>query len=82
VLADPDGREAQRLGAVTSGHVLLYDRAGQLLFTGGITGARGHEGDNAGGESVIRLIAGRGGARHHTLIYGCSIRASQVASGQ
>jgi hypothetical protein len=82
VLADPDGREAQRLGAVTSGHVLLYDRAGQLLFTGGITGARGHEGDNVGCESVIRLIAGRGGARHHMLIYGCSIRASQVASGQ
>ena len=56
VLADPEGREAQRFGAVTSGHVLLYDRAGQLLFSGGITGSRGHEGDNAGCDSVIRLL--------------------------
>jgi hypothetical protein len=58
VRADPEGREAQRFGAVTSGHVLLYDRAGQLLFTGGITGSRGHEGDNAGCDRVIRLLTG------------------------
>jgi hypothetical protein len=58
VRADPEGREAQRFGVVTSGHVLLYDRAGQLLFTGGITGSRGHEGDNAGCDSIIRLLTG------------------------
>ena len=55
-LADPEGREAQRFGAVTSGHVLLYDRTGQLMFTGGITGSRGHVGDNAGCDRVIRLL--------------------------
>jgi hypothetical protein len=59
VRADPDGREAQRFGVVTSGHVLLYDRAGQLRFSGGITASRGHEGDNTGCDSVIRLLTGR-----------------------
>jgi hypothetical protein len=56
VLADPEGREAQRFGAVTSGHVFLYDRAGNLLFTGGITGSRGHPGDNTGSDTLIRLL--------------------------
>jgi hypothetical protein len=78
VLADPDGREARRLGVMTSGHVLLYDRAGRLLFTGGITGSRGHEGDNVGCESVIRLLRGEGGARHRNDIFGCSVRSGQT----
>src|SRR5205823_11953618 len=56
VLADPDGREAQRFGIVTSGHVLLFDRGGQLLFSGGITGSRGDAGDNAGCDSVLWLL--------------------------
>ena len=38
----------QRFGAETSGQTLLYDRDGRLLFSGGTTGSRGHDGDNAG----------------------------------
>jgi hypothetical protein len=82
VLADPDGREAQRFGAVTSGHVLLYDGAGKLLFTGGITGSRGHAGDNAGCDSVIRLLTRGGPAPRHALVYGCRIRVDSVGSGK
>jgi hypothetical protein len=93
VIPDPEGREAQRFGAVTSGDVRLYDRAGQLLFTGGITGSRGHVGDNAGCDSVIRLLtcgAGDGAAkapralaaRPHTFVYGCPIRADGIGSGK
>lgn len=74
VLADPEGREAQRFGAVTSGHVLLFDRAGHRLFSGGITGSRGHVGENSGCESVIRLLTGGGAARRQTTVFGCSIR--------
>jgi hypothetical protein len=72
VLTDPEGREAQRFGAVTSGHVLLYDRAGQLLFTGGITGSRGHEGDNDGCDSVIRLLTGGPTAQNARLLASAS----------
>ena len=48
LLPDPEGREARLFGAATSGHVFLYGKDGQLLFSGGITGARGHEGENPG----------------------------------
>ena len=51
VVRDDDGREASRFGAATSGQTLLYDTRGALLFSGGITGARGHAGDNAGRRS-------------------------------
>src|SRR5580658_1048143 len=45
---DPQGRLAQKFGAETSGFVVLYNPQGKLLFSGGITGSRGHEGDNPG----------------------------------
>jgi hypothetical protein len=51
-----DGSEARLFGARTSGHVALYDARGTLLYSGGITAARGHEGDNAGSRAVVRLI--------------------------
>src|SRR5688500_18418785 len=41
VVRDDDGREAERFGSVTSGQTLLYDATGALIFSGGITGARG-----------------------------------------
>jgi hypothetical protein len=62
--------------------VLLYDRAGQLQFTGGITGSRGHAGDNTGRDSVIRLLTGGGAARRHAFVYGCPIRTRRVESGK
>ena len=58
-IPDPGGVEAKRFGAMTSGHVLLYDRSGKLLFSGGITEARGHEGDNAGSDAIIGLVRGK-----------------------
>ena len=54
MLRDDDGAEARRFGAETSGQTLLYDARGALAFSGGITGARGHAGDNAGRASLRR----------------------------
>jgi hypothetical protein len=48
--------EAKRFGVQTSGDALLYDQAGHLLYHGGITGSRGHQGDNAGFDAVFSLI--------------------------
>ncbi len=73
VLLDPQGAEATRFGALTSGDVALYDPAGHLLFAGGITGARGHVGDNLGSRSVLGLLDGEGGARHDHQVYGCRL---------
>jgi hypothetical protein len=55
---DEGGVEAKRFGVATSGHVLLFDRAGRLLFSGGITPARGHEGDSLGRDALIERLAG------------------------
>jgi hypothetical protein len=53
---DPGGRECRRFGARTSGEALLYDPAGRLAYRGGITPARGHEGDNAGSDAILHLV--------------------------
>src|SRR5712692_5114154 len=55
-IEDLDGREALRFGASTSGQTLLYDVSGRLLFSGGITSARGHAGANDGRDAVVALL--------------------------
>jgi hypothetical protein len=74
VFEDEAGDEAARFGAVTSGHVVLYDRAGRLVFSGGITGGRGHQGDNAGRRAVIGLLTGELAGPAPTDVFGCPLR--------
>lgn len=50
------GVEAKRFGATTSGQTIVYDPRGRLLFSGGITAARGHFGDNPGLSVIARLL--------------------------
>ena len=76
VLSDIDGEEAQRFGAETSGHTFLFDARGRLLFNGGITGSRGHSGDNAGASSVVSLINNRRSERANSFVFGCSLKDS------
>ncbi|MDP1564551.1 MAG: hypothetical protein Q8M16_24485 [Pirellulaceae bacterium] len=53
---DHEGREANRFGATTSGHVALFGPGGPLLFSGGITWGRGHVGENPGRRRVTQLL--------------------------
>jgi hypothetical protein len=53
---DEGGIEAKRFGVATSGTVLLYDSTGILLFHGGVTSSRGHEGDNYGLGELRRVL--------------------------
>ena len=55
-LRDDGGREAARFGAVTSGFTILYAADGKLLFSGGITASRGHEGDSFGRRRISALL--------------------------
>jgi len=73
VLPDIDGIEAARFGAETSGHTLLFDPKGHLLFSGGITNSRGHAGDSAGQRAVISLVKRTVPGRFATLVFGCSL---------
>lgn len=78
-VVDDGGAEAARLGARTSGHAVLYDAAGRLAFSGGITPARGHEGDNAGVDLIEGTVLGGGPAvstTHNppvTPVFGCAL---------
>jgi hypothetical protein len=76
-LVDDDGTLAQRLGAETSGYVVLYDAGGKLLFSGGITRSRGHEGDSAGRQAICALLNGDANAAvgAKTPVYGCPLFA-------
>jgi len=80
VSVDRDGAEAARFGASTSGHTVLYSAAGQLLFAGGITSARGHVGDNSGRRAVLALLKNKNAAAAHP-IYGCRLRDRLPSQG-
>jgi hypothetical protein len=73
VVADEHGTETTRFGAGTSGDALLYDASGALRFHGGITGARGHAGDNAGRERLGSLIAGDTSGPSTSPVFGCEL---------
>ncbi len=83
VVWDDRAVEARRFGATTSGDVLLYSALGTLLFEGGVTASRGHEGDNNGLTRLLEVLqakapqtvaagepqaAARGGP-----VFGCSL---------
>lgn len=71
VFLDRDGVEARRFGAVASGTVLLYDRGGRLLFHGGITASRGHEGRSFGQERIASLLTTGRADSDQAPVFGC-----------
>ena len=73
VVVDDDGVEARRFHAVTSGQTVLYDAEGRLLFSGGITGSRGHSGDNAGRSAIVSLLNTGEAGRAETVVFGCPL---------
>ncbi len=77
VLADGGGVEARRFGAATSGQVLLYGPDGGLLFHGGITGSRGHSGDNPGGDALSARLTRESIGLAETPVYGCPLHDSE-----
>jgi hypothetical protein len=71
VAPDRNGVEARRFGAGTSGHVVIYGGDGRLLFSGGITGARGHVGDNVGLERAIASLRADSPTCARSPVFGC-----------
>lgn len=73
VRRDPEGAELARFDGLTSGELNLYGSDGTLKYHGGVTGSRGHEGDNAGAEALLSALLDRAGPRAAP-VYGCAIR--------
>jgi hypothetical protein len=79
VLCDIGGVEAARFGAKSSGQIFLFGSDGQLMFDGGITPSRGHEGDSAGRTAVTALILRGSADCSHTPVFGCSLLDQSTA---
>ena len=75
VVRDDEGVEARRFGVETSGQTLLYDNKGALVFSGGITGSRGHAGENAGELALVSLLTNGQAAQRASNVFGCSLFA-------
>ncbi|MEX2380796.1 MAG: hypothetical protein WD490_00280 [Opitutales bacterium] len=77
---DFSGEQARRFGAETSGQVVLYDAAGDLIFKGGITASRGHSGDNAGTRTILASLKDKPDAYQQTPVFGCSLLGDCTAA--
>ena len=70
---DHEGQKARELGARTSGQVMVFAGDGRLLFSGGITAGRGHEGDNPGRQAVQAVLRGEATLLTKFPVYGCPL---------
>ncbi len=82
VVADENGREAERFHVVASGTALLYDATGALRFSGGITPSRGHEGDNAGRRRISDLVLRGRTDREDAPVFGCTLVSAAGAEDE
>lgn len=82
VACDEKGSEAVIFHATTSGYVLLYNADGQLIFHGGITGSRGHSGDNAGRSALEAILMSGTVETKQTFVFGCPLLRQNDACGK
>lgn len=82
VLSDRDAAATQLFGAYTSGQTLLYDTSGKLVFKGGITAGRGHEGANSGRAAIEKYLASGDNSAKTSFVFGCAITSDSFSSDQ
>ncbi len=77
LLCDPAGTLAGQIGAAVSGSVLAYGSNGQLMYSGGVTGGRGHVGDSRGAQGLLQALQGGLSHRYSGLAFGCPLSEDQ-----
>ncbi len=73
VYPDQAGLITRKFRVVTSGHILVYDRDKQLVFSGGVTSSRGHEGTCNAIEAFLHAANGEVHSSIEYPAFGCSI---------
>ena len=71
---DEQGKISDAFHAETSGQVFLYDTDGVMQFHGGITGSRGHDGDNDGLLAIEAILHHATPTTRATPVFGCALR--------
>jgi hypothetical protein len=80
IVIDRDGDEARRFRARRSGHTLVYDPYGRLVFSGTLTAGRGHEGDNPGRQAALQALTGNVHSPQSGFVYGCPLLGTERCS--
>lgn len=70
---DVGSKAARAFGIRTSGGVVLYSPEGEVVFYGGVTPSRGHEGDCAGLSAIEDAIEGKPTAIDRFPVFGCPL---------
>ena len=88
VFWDKCGVETNRFHIKTSGHVVVFNSEGKLIFSGGITASRGHEGSNIGRDQVVSLLLNRteqAAKSNHRIefpVFGCALFEPGVSENE
>ncbi len=82
VVDDRDGHLAAQFGVATSGHVLVYQPGGELVFSGGLTVARGHEGESTGRRAILSLLQGQINSPQPYPVFGCPLVDQKSSDSQ
>jgi len=72
VECDVDGVAARQWGARTSGFAILTDPEARIVFQGGLTRARGRDGESPGRRAILDWVA-VGDGRLETPTFGCPL---------
>lgn len=72
LVSDVDGAEARKFGGATSGQTYIFDRNGNLRYSGGLTEGRGHEGECLSLDLALRSLKS-GSKAAYGEVFGCPI---------
>ena len=73
VIIDTNGVESKKFNSATSGQTYLYETNGFAVFSGGVTPARGHEGDSRGKMAILNYVNNHTVITKITAVFGCSL---------
>ncbi|MCW5824380.1 MAG: RedB protein [Cyanobacteria bacterium TGS_CYA1] len=76
--SDVDGVIAKSFNATTSGQTFLYNPDGKLVFAGGVTASRGHEGDSLGSIAIEDLAAMKRAKANCSQVFGCPLFEKKI----
>jgi len=77
-ISDVDGLLAKSFNASTSGQTFLYDPDGKLVFSGGVTTSRGHEGDSPGSIAIENLSSTKKAKTSCSQVFGCPLFENKI----